>query len=165
MDIISSTCHSSISPSASTGGGGNCNGGGGDHVEAALIARIYGSHLHEGRSLPYSTVTITDVHALHRTQSRFAAFAKFGMTIMRQCHFNNCFCRFFCTANWPLSNFGRAKFRKHHHARAPAGDHASNNRLRDQHLKSVFKFDRVIVLLSNGRISSRFQLLGFVRFP
>ncbi len=74
MDIISSTCHA-YSPSAgsasSGNGGGNNGGGGGEALEAALIARIYGSHLHEGRSLPYSTVTITDVHALHRTQSRY----------------------------------------------------------------------------------------------
>ena len=37
----------------------------------ALIARIYGSHIHEDRSLPVATVTMSDVHALHRTQSRY----------------------------------------------------------------------------------------------
>ena len=37
----------------------------------ALIARIYGSHIHEDKSLPQATLTIPDVHALHRTQSRF----------------------------------------------------------------------------------------------
>ena len=75
MDIIpSSGCHSCSPGNAggtTTGGGNGVTGANGDHVEAALIARIYGSHLHEGRSLPYSTVTITDVHGLHRTQSRY----------------------------------------------------------------------------------------------
>jgi hypothetical protein len=37
----------------------------------ALIGRIYSSHLHEDRTLPSTTVTLTDVHALHRMQSRF----------------------------------------------------------------------------------------------
>ena len=40
----------------------------------ALIGRIYSSHLHEDRTLPSTTVTLTDVHALHRMQSRQAAF-------------------------------------------------------------------------------------------
>ena len=37
----------------------------------AVIARIYNSHLHEDKTLPFTTVTLTDVHALHRTQSRY----------------------------------------------------------------------------------------------
>jgi hypothetical protein len=37
----------------------------------ALIGRIYSSHLHEDRTLPSMTVTLTDVHALHRMQSRY----------------------------------------------------------------------------------------------
>ena len=40
----------------------------------ALIGRIYSSHLHEDRTLPSTTVTLTDVHALHRMQSRQVAF-------------------------------------------------------------------------------------------
>ena len=38
----------------------------------ALIGRIYNSHMHEDKTLPSSTVTLTDVHGLHRAQSRFA---------------------------------------------------------------------------------------------
>ncbi|CAB4058163.1 unnamed protein product [Lepeophtheirus salmonis] len=41
----------------------------------ALIARIYGSHLHEDRNLPISTITLTDIHALHRAQSRSHQYA------------------------------------------------------------------------------------------
>ena len=37
----------------------------------ALIGRIYNSHVHEDRTLPFATVTLTDVHALHRVQSRY----------------------------------------------------------------------------------------------
>ena len=36
----------------------------------ALIGRIYNSHMHEDRTLPSSTVTLTDVHGIHRAQSR-----------------------------------------------------------------------------------------------
>ena len=36
----------------------------------AVIARIYNSHLHEDKTLPFTTITLTDVHALHRAQSR-----------------------------------------------------------------------------------------------
>ena len=80
LDIIpSSACHSGSPGNAAGAAADNSASGkgsatvapGGECAEAALIARIYGSHLHEGRSLPYSTVTITDVHGLHRIQSRF----------------------------------------------------------------------------------------------
>ncbi|TRY70079.1 hypothetical protein TCAL_16375, partial [Tigriopus californicus] len=50
----------------------------------ALIARVYGSHLHEDRSLPITTVTLTDVHALHRAQSRSHPFA-FSIDGSTQC--------------------------------------------------------------------------------
>ena len=36
----------------------------------AVIGRIYNSHMHEDKTLPTSTVTLTDVHGLHRAQSR-----------------------------------------------------------------------------------------------
>lgn len=47
-----------------------------DIVEAvsspAIIARMFSSPLHEDKSLPLQTITLTDVHALHRAQSRLA---------------------------------------------------------------------------------------------
>ena len=84
LDVISSSSCHSCSPSNANNANGNTNGRGesnGDHVEAALVARIYSNHLHEGRSLPYSTVTINDVHALHRTQSRFVLALALGLPI------------------------------------------------------------------------------------
>lgn len=57
--------------------------GGDETGAAAVIARIYGSHLHEDRSLPLSTVTLTDVHALHRAQSRYGALFFLLLYIVR----------------------------------------------------------------------------------
>eukprot|EP00093_Oithona_nana_P008737 08737.XXX_90840_84600_1 [CDS] Oithona nana genome sequencing. len=41
----------------------------------AVIGRIYNSHMHEDKTLPTSTVTLTDVHGLHRAQSRSHPYA------------------------------------------------------------------------------------------
>ncbi len=49
----------------------------------ALIARIYASHHHEDRSLPLSTVTLPDVHALHRAQSRSVNLSEVHITSSR----------------------------------------------------------------------------------
>lgn len=62
---------------------------------AAVIARVYGSHVHEGRSLPHATVTITDVHGLHRTTSRYMEMHYFaekiwGVKLLHVCFFVAC---------------------------------------------------------------------------